>query len=180
MPRRPPSDAETDGRSDCVQRAYLYFVKDIDTGGPPYSTEDLDLMAFDPGEVTRLAGLQPTEAWRRGDARAGRPDPQRFSNWTYELPETRTYVTEEVVTRLLDEIEPHAGGIAEACTALGLRAGINVVIEMSGVRDAEDGEVILSTAAVTYTSETLKRLARLNVSVDHDQYVILPGRHPGH
>ncbi|MEU8659266.1 DUF4279 domain-containing protein [Actinoplanes philippinensis] len=103
----------------------------------------------------------------------GRPDQQRFSNWTYELPEVRTYFTEEVVTRLLDEIEPHAGGIVEACTSLGLRAGINVVITMSGVRDAGDGDVTVSTAAVTYTSETLKRLARLNVSVDHDQYVVL-------
>ncbi|SDT70302.1 protein of unknown function [Actinoplanes derwentensis] len=85
-----------------------------------------------------------------------------------------TYLTEEVVIQLLDAIEPHATGIAEARAALGLRAGINVVIEMSGERDTEDGGIHVSTAAITYTADTLKRLARLDIMIDHDQYVYLP------
>lgn len=94
--------------------------------------------------------------------------------WKYELAKVRTFFTEDVVTRLLDDIEPHAAGIAEACAVLGMRAGIDVVIEMSGFRDPEDGSVELSTAAITYTAETVRRLARLHLTVDHDQYVYLP------
>jgi hypothetical protein len=152
----------------------LYLARDVDSNGPPYSDDELDLMAFDPGAVTRLVGLQPTDSWRRGDPRPGRTEPRRFSNWQYELAKVRTFYTEDVVIQLLDAIEPHAAGIAEACAAFGLRAGIQVVIEMSGDRDTEDGNLHVSTAAITYSAETVKRLARLNASVDHDQYVYLP------
>ena len=55
-----------------------------------------------------------------------------------------------------------------------MRAGINVVIEMSGDRNTANGGIHVSTAAITYTADTLKRLARLNIMIDHDQYVFLP------
>lgn len=45
-----------------------------------------------------------------------------------------------------------------------------LVIEMEGYRDT-GGEVILSTAVTGCTSDTIQRLARLNLSVEHDQYV---------
>ncbi|MBM2615910.1 DUF4279 domain-containing protein [Actinoplanes sp. LDG1-06] len=149
-----------DEHAHCTQRAYLYLARDVETGPPPYSADELRLMSFDPDEVTRLVGLRPTRAGQRGL--------WRFSDWKYELAEVMTYETEEVVTSLLDAIEPYAGGIAEACATLGMRAGINVVIEMHGDRNG------LSTAAITYSAHTLKRLARLDVTVDHDQYVYLP------
>lgn len=170
----PDDERSNNPAADCTQRAYLYLARDVDADGPPYSVDELELMAFDPDDVTRLVGLQPTSSWRRGDLRPGRPEPRRFSSWQYELAKVRTYYTEDVVTQLLDAIEPHAAGIAEAVAALGLRAGIQVVIEMSGDRDTENGDIHLSTAAITYTAETVKRLARLNTSVDHDQYVYLP------
>ncbi|WP_436535988.1 DUF4279 domain-containing protein [Actinoplanes sp. HUAS TT8] len=131
-------------------------------------------MEFDPSDVTRLVGLQPTEAWRRGDLRPGRAGRQRFSNWEFGLASVRTYLTEDVVTALLDVIEPHRAGIADACGNLGMRAGVMVVIEMSGNRDTADGSIDVSTAAITYAAETVKRLARLDLSVDHDQYAYLP------
>jgi hypothetical protein len=162
--------------TDCLQRAYLSLRADVAPGGPPYSVDEQKRLAFDPGEVTRLVGLQPTEAARRGDPYTRRPVPPRwpFSTWKYELVKVRTYDTEGVVTQLLDAIEPHATGIAEACTALGLRAGVDVVIEMSGSRDTSDGSITVTTAAITYTAATMKRLARLNLSIDHDQYIYLP------
>nr|WP_308161635.1 DUF4279 domain-containing protein [Actinoplanes consettensis] len=88
-------------------------------------------MAFDPGDVTLMVGLQPTDSWQRGDRHPSRPEPRRFSSWQYGLPKVRTFCT-------------------------------------------EDGSIHVSIAAITYTAETVKRLARLNASVDHDQYVYLP------
>jgi hypothetical protein len=70
----------------------------------------------------------------------------------------------------LDVIEPYADKITNTCRTLQMKAGIMLVIEMEGYHDT-DGEVMLSTAATGCTSDTIKRLAHLNLSVEHDQYV---------
>ena len=149
--------------SECVQRAYLY-LGEAEKGSA----------TFDPDDVTRLVGLEPTETWRRGDRHPRMPRRRQSSRWKHEPARQSTFFTEEVVTALLDVIEPCAAGIAEARETLHLRAGINVVIEMRGVRDPDDGGVILSTAAITYSAQTVRRLAQLDLYIDHDQYVFLP------
>jgi hypothetical protein len=164
----------TDFSADCTQRAYLYLVRDVDLTGPPYTPSDRALLAFDPGEVTRLIGLQPTEVWRSGETVAGTSRSHRSDSWAYELPEVHSYITEEVIVPLLDAIEPYAEGIERACHTLGMRAGIMVVIKMRGDRNTDDGGLHVSTAAISYTPKTLKRLAQMGLSVDHDQYVFLP------
>lgn len=164
MPRDAPSP---DTSAGCVQRAYLYLQRDVDA-------DQRQLMAFDPNEVTRLVGLRPTEAWRRGDPSSHPSGPRRFSSWKYELPEVRTYLTEEVVTPLLDAIEPHAAGIADACRTPGMKAGVTVVIKMSGDRNTVNGDLHVSTAAITYPAQSLQRIFRLGLSIDHDKYVFLP------
>jgi hypothetical protein len=156
----------------CTQRAYLYLERDVVTGDPPYTSDELALMAFEPDEVTRLAGLRPTATWRRGDPHPRFRTPRRFSGWHYELPARETYVTENVVSELLDAVEPYAAGITAAREGLGLRAGVMIVIEMQGDRD-EDGDVSVSTAAITYSAATIRRVAALDLSLHHDQYVLV-------
>jgi hypothetical protein len=137
--------------TSCRQRAYLYLCRDYEPVSlPPYDDEDLDRMAFDPDEATVLVGLTPTSTRRR----------PRFDGWDYEVPEVDTFDTEEVVTALLDAIEPYAAGLARARAELGLRAGVTVVIWSTG-----------TTPAVCYRAETVRRLADLHLSLDHDQYV---------
>ena len=161
----------TDARAGCEQRAYLWLERAGDVGEPPYSGEQLGRMAFDPGRVTELVGLAPTDSARRGDPRRRPNAPAaRFSRWEYSLPVRETSVTEDVVTALLDAVEPHADGIATACRELGLQAGIMVVITLKGYRDA-DGEIVLTTAATGSSSPIIQRLARLGLSLEHDQYV---------
>ena len=74
---------------------------------------------------------------------------------------------------LLDAIEPYTEGIIDACRTLRMRAGIMVVIWTNGERDA-DGAILLSTPAIGYSAQTVQRLARLGLEVQHDQYVELP------
>lgn len=157
----------------CTQRVYLYLERDVDPVGPPYAESDLDLMAFDPDEVTALIGLQPTTAWRRGDPTPGTLVSRRFSRWQYELPEVDTFITEDVVIRMVEAIEPHAEGIAAACSTLGMTAGVMVVISTRGEYGADDA-VVVSTPAIGYTAQSVQRLARLGLAVHHDQYVTLP------
>ncbi|AGL13525.1 DUF4279 domain-containing protein [Actinoplanes sp. N902-109] len=148
----------------CLQRAYLYVTSEHRAAGPPYSPADLDRIAFDPAQVTALTGLTPTTSWRRHD------HGHRFSDWTYELPERRTHDTEEVVTALLTILEPHAAALATARHLLDLQAGIMVVITTEAGL-TPDGDILITTPAITYTAETLHRLAALDLSLHHDQYV---------
>lgn len=117
-------------------------------------------MAFDPDEVTALVGLAPTTSHRRGE-----PDPaygwaRRYSGWEYSMPVMDTAITEFVVTALLDRIDPCADGIAAACRAFDLQAGIRVV---------NDGPDRAASASVCYSPMTIRRLARLGVWIEHDQ-----------
>lgn len=52
-----------------------------------------------------------------------------------------------------------------------MRAGIMVVIRMTGYQDLEG--INLSTAAIGYASRTIQRVARLNLELHHDQYVLI-------
>ncbi|OHV63654.1 DUF4279 domain-containing protein [Pseudofrankia sp. BMG5.36] len=166
--------AETVRTASCTQRAYLYLNRSHNFGEPPYSDSDLVEMAFDPDEVTSLVGLTPTTAWRCGDpsARADGP-PRRFSCWDYELPEVSTFDTEEVVAALLDAIEPHAAGLTRACGTLGMRAAVMVVIWMHGARN-ECGDAFVSTPTLSYSEQTMRRLAQLHLALHHDLNVELP------
>ncbi|MEV0810062.1 hypothetical protein [Micromonospora sp. NPDC050200] len=64
---------------------------------------------------------------------------------------------------------PAATPLHAACQRPQLRAGVNVVIEMHSVRDAE--EVLVTTPALSLPAETLRRLAALDLWLDVDQYV---------
>jgi hypothetical protein len=57
-----------------------------------------------------------------------------------------------------------------------MRAGIMVVVEVEPGRDS-DGDAHVSTAAIGYGAETIRRLGRLNLALDHDQYVLLDKPH---
>ncbi|MFI5851796.1 DUF4279 domain-containing protein [Micromonospora chalcea] len=142
----------------CIQRAYL-------TVAPAGDADGLD---FDPAHVTRLVGLEPTRVHRHGEALG--PRVRRSSGWYVDVPQRDEYDTELLLSELLDVIEPHAEGLAHAQQVLGLRAGINVVIEMRSGRD-KAGDILVTTPAFHLTAATMRRLAGLNLWLDCDQYV---------
>ncbi|WP_432976211.1 DUF4279 domain-containing protein [Dactylosporangium sp. CA-233914] len=86
-----------------AQRAYLVLQHPVTKDVSSYSDAELDAMAFDPDEVTALAGLAPTTSYRRGE-----PDglARRSSGWEYSTPVMDTMITDDVVTALLDRIDP--------------------------------------------------------------------------
>ncbi|WP_326550122.1 DUF4279 domain-containing protein [Micromonospora sp. NBC_01813] len=142
----------------CTQRAYL-------TVAP---VEDADGLDFDPAHVTRLVGLEPTRIHRRGEAVGQRV--HRSSGWYVDVPQREEYDTELVLRELLDVLDPHAEGLAYARQVLGLRAGVNVVIEMHSGRDGA-GDILVTTPRIHLTAETMRRLADLCLWLDCDQYV---------
>jgi hypothetical protein len=145
----------------CVQRAYLTVV--TPEGG---GVRDLD-----PAEVTRLVGLAPSSQHRKGDRYGPLQHAWRHSGWKVEVPERDEFDTDVVLVELLDIIEPHADGLARARRVLGLEAGINVVIQMHRVQDPDGGEDLLTTPALSLSAATVRRLARLDLWLDCDQYI---------
>ncbi len=98
------------------------------------------------------------------------PRVRRSSGWYVDVPQRDEYDTELLVRELLDVIEPHAEELAHAKQVLGLRAGINVVIEMRSGRDRA-GDILVTTPAFHLTAATMRRLASLDLWLDCDQYV---------
>lgn len=140
-----------------AQRAQLVLQHPVTKAVSSYSDAELDALAFDPDEVTALVGLAPTRIYRWG-----RPDRlgRRANAWQYSMPVMGAMITDDVVAALLDRIDPCADGIAAACRAFGLRAGITVL------NDSPDRA---ARALVYYGPTTIQRLARLGVWIEHGE-----------
>ncbi|MFF5235365.1 DUF4279 domain-containing protein [Dactylosporangium sp. NPDC000521] len=148
-------------RGRCVQRAHLSVTVAEGSG-----VRDLD-----PAEVTRLVGLVPTSQHRKGDPCGPFQGVWRHSGWEVEVPERDEFDTDVVLVELLDIIEPYADGLARARRVLGLDAAVHVVIEMYRVHDPDSGEDVLTTPALWLSAETIRRLAKLDLWIECDQYV---------
>lgn len=110
---------------------------------------------FDPDDVTRLIGLEPSWKRRRGELLGvdGKPI-AAGSSWRIEVPSRDSTHTEAIVRELLDIVEPHADGMASARRAFGLSAGIFVY---ANIYDQ------LSMPQVQFHTSTLRRLSALDL-----------------
>lgn len=110
---------------------------------------------FDPDEVTRLIGLEPTWKRRSGELLGadGRPI-AAGSSWRIDVAWRDTTHTEALVRELLDIVEPYADGMANARRVLGLSAGIYIFVDIYDQ---------LSVPQVQFHVSTLRRLAALEL-----------------
>ncbi len=112
---------------------------------------------LEPGDVTTAMRLQPTKAWRRGDPAPGRestvgsdgtetwapgPRTHRQGHWglTFEPPEG--LMADEVVTWLLDELEPHRDVVARLGTQFDGQVVLSMRAEYSHVGIGFDGDLL--------------------------------------
>ena len=117
---------------------------------------------LNPDDVTRLLGLQPTEAWRVGDRITAIRVPRFFSDSAWRLhsglPDTTDL--EEQVKSLLDRLEPVW----------------DVAVELGKKHYAEFSCVVYSYGgdrpAISFDNEVIKRLAELNATLDVDLYIL--------
>jgi hypothetical protein len=133
--------------------------------------QDVDL-----GFVADLLGIQPTKLWRQGEELRSGGRRQR-SCWIWETEEVVGWDSEALVTQVLDRFTPLAEVIREARKGSGLLVQVGLVVSMYGDLEPDDaGELSLSvsTPALAFTSETIRKLGLLDASFDIDQYVIAP------
>jgi len=114
---------------------------------------------FDPEEVTRLVGLQPTAARRRGD-----PTP-KYSYWHFSSGKVVNDIIDvyELANRVVAQVKPHAERIAVAMNQLQLQAVLQVVLWIT----MDESK---STPAIGFEPEVIAFLSTLGASIDIDTH----------
>lgn len=112
---------------------------------------------FSPDDVTEMVQLAPTKIWRRGDSVQKMDIKRKHDGWIFGLPRRETYDMDGFLRELLDTIEPHRDGIAEAVRQFGLEKEISFGVYL---RD--------EAPASWFASETIRRVSIFDASFDID------------
>ncbi len=114
---------------------------------------------FDPDEITRLVGLQPTRTNRKGKLRA------KFDAWCYSSGKVIDEVIDiyEMSSRLIEILEPKTSVILEAIERFRLSAELQIILWIT----MDDSK---STPAIGFESETIAFLNSVGASIDIDTY----------
>jgi len=128
---------------------YVYFSLDGDD--------------FDPDEVTRLLGIEPTSVGRKGSKIPGKIP--KFNSWRLS---TKNVVDEcldiyDLAKEIADQLEPKTAEIVGAIEQFGLSSRLQVVLEFS-VNEEH------STPAIGFYKETVKFIADVGAFIDIDTY----------
>ncbi len=86
---------------------------------------------FDPDDVTRLVGFEPSKTWRKGDQRGVSRLRYEHNGWSVHSPEVESLELQDQVRTLLGVLKQHWSKIASVREELGLDAEIacSIVIE---------------------------------------------------
>ena len=123
-------------------REYAYFVAKSKDGDPQVLTDYLK--------------LTPTKSYKKGELRPSGM-PYKFSLWSYEPKEFEKIDIEESLDAVIGFIEK------EKLVLTNLPAGFIAYISCVAYRDSYNG-------GVHFTAETIKKLAKIGLSVDCDIY----------
>jgi hypothetical protein len=118
---------------------------------------------FDPSEVTRLVGLEPTATRRKAD-----PVP-RYTTWKLSAGKVEGEVVDvyEMASALVERLRPHEQQINEAKRRFSLDAVLQVVLRITT-------DEAVSTPAIRFTSEVVAFLSVVGGSIDIDTYRNVP------
>ncbi len=114
---------------------------------------------FEPDEVTKIIGIEPSRTWRKGN-----PIP-RCTSWVYSTGMVEDEVVDvfEMSSSLVAKLAPQAEKIIEAKEMYGLRAVLEVVLTVT----QDDSK---STPAIGFESEVIAFLHKVGATIDIDTY----------
>lgn len=121
---------------------------------------------FDPAALTTRLGVEPTEAWRRGERNPGRDLP-RCSLWKFGVADVRAEVVdiEAMSLAVVTPLEPSAAAIAEAARDWDLHVSLVVALYFSP-------DERLSTPIVVFPPRVIAFLAQVGGCIDVDTYLL--------
>ena len=112
---------------------------------------------FAPEDVTAAVGLAPTKTWRLGDQIQQTALRRKHDGWLFGIPQRETYDMEAMLCELLTAIEPYHESLNDAISRFHLQKVISFGVYIND-----------QTPTCYFTDETLRRIARLGVSLDID------------
>lgn len=114
---------------------------------------------FDPDEVTKIIGIEPTKTRRKGN-----PIPKHTS-WVYSTGQVEDEVVDvyEMSSSLIAKLAPHAEEIIKAKEKFCLEAVLEVVLTVT----PDDSK---STPAIGFESEVIAFVHKVGATIDIDTY----------
>lgn len=114
---------------------------------------------FDPDEVTRYIGFEPTTIMRKGN-----PKPKR-SSWQFSTDKIEDELIDvyEMSAALVSKLKPHTDKISSIKKQLGLDAVLEVVLRIT----ADDNKL---TPAIGFGTDVISFLNNVGASIDIDTY----------
>lgn len=117
--------------------------------------------AFDPAEITRQIGIEPTQTARRGDSIQKTKIRHKTDVWSLSTGKQESLDLDALVRMILDQIGERAPAVAAIRAALSLDAEIACAVYVEG-----------QTPAISLDRETVARIAALGASIDVDLYIL--------
>jgi Domain of unknown function (DUF4279) len=130
-----------------------------------YVTLELASPDIPPSEITERLGLQPTKAWRAGDADA--PLPRHRENvWILRLPARPAIDFADLVEELLLELDPSRVELVALAQDPRTSARLKCVGYMTSI-----------VPAIYFENELLARISALRVDLDVDLFQLPDDSH---
>lgn len=118
------------------------------------------LKCDDPRLVTQIAGLEPTEAWMKGDPIKGNSGPLRnHSRWALKSPLKSESPVEDQLDALITILESHASGIQAVLARFPTSIWCAMYCKSAN-------------PVVRFSDRLLARIAALHLPMDLDVYFI--------
>ena len=116
---------------------------------------------FDPDEVTRRVGLEPTRTWRAGDIRRPGATAAKISCWSLYTDLEQTWDTDRHIAQVIDLLRPHIQSINAVRKELRLEAEFACVLYIRSKRPA-----------LHFDRAILDVVDALDAEIDVDIYVL--------
>ena len=116
---------------------------------------------FDPSAVTAMVGIQPTRAYRAGDAMSVAGGRRRRDMWSVSIGPRDTAEVPGMVEELLQILRPVGAQLQAACAAFGLEPVIYCAVTLRS----------RLTPVLRFTPETLVWAAEHGAAIDVDVMV---------
>lgn len=118
---------------------------------------------FDPDEVSRLVGIEPTSTRHKGEPRP------KHSSWKVSSGKVENDIIDvyEMSSTLVSRLQPYAEKIATVKQHMKLEAVLAVVLRIT----TDDS---ISTPAIGFESEVISFLNAVGASIDVDTYRNVP------
>jgi Domain of unknown function (DUF4279) len=114
---------------------------------------------FDPTDISRRLGLEPTSSWKKGDLNPRTQFERKHSRWNLDSRLERSSSLEEQVADVVEQLKPYSAAIVD------LRETVDGGVQLVG-------HFFTNYPGFGLDDGTLSELAQLHLGIDCDFYYL--------